>query len=88
MAVSSWREPGGVRRGRFTLLDLREPEPPVVNSSGSSGTATRTRAATNAVATERALRLFLAEFEKVVAAHPEQWVSALSPIWDVDEDVR
>lgn len=91
MAVSSWREPGGLRRGRFTLLDLREPEPPVVSSSStsaSSGTATRTRAATNAAATERALRLFLAEFEKVVAAHPEQWVSALSPIWDVDEDVR
>ena len=85
MAVSSWRAPGGVRYGRFTPLELRE-RAPAAGISG--GTATRTRTAANAAATERALRLFLAEFEQVISAHPEQWVSALAPIWDVDDDER
>lgn len=82
MAVSSWREPGGVRCGRFSPLDLRERTPA---AGVSGGTATRTRTAANAAATERALRLFLAEFERVISAHPEQWVSALAPIWDVGD---
>lgn len=92
MAVSSWREPGGRRRGRFVPLELREREPAAgslaatgaTSTTSATGTATRTRAAVNAAATERALRLFVAELEKVIAAHPEQWVSALAPIWDTD----
>lgn len=78
MAVFSWRTPGGKRVGRFIPLDLREPEAP------TGGTATRTRTAASAVATERGLRLFVAALEQVIMAHPEQWVSALLPIWDVE----
>jgi lauroyl/myristoyl acyltransferase len=43
-------------------------------------TATRTRAADT---TLQAMRIFIAELEKIIAEHPEQWVAALSPIWDV-----
>lgn len=84
MAVFSWRGPDGRRFGRFIPLELREPDPGPSSTAGGSagGTATRTRAAVNAAATERALRLFVAELEQVIAAHPEQWVSALAPIWD------
>lgn len=81
MTVYSWRGRGGKRFGRFIPLELREPE----RATGTTGgTATRTRTAVNAAATERALRLFVAELEKVIEAHPEQWVSALSPIWDIE----
>lgn len=82
MTVYSWRGPGGQRFGRFIPLELREPEPATGGTAGA--TATRTRTAVNAVATERALRLFIAELEKAIVAHPDQWVSALAPIWDAE----
>lgn len=86
MAVFSWRAPGGKRFGRFIPLELREPEHTIggIGSIGGTATRTRTRTTVSAVAIERALNLFIAELEQVIAAHPEQWVSALSPIWDVE----
>ena len=82
MAVFSWRETLNSYGGRFVPLEVAES----VDEGGQpgaartgTGTATRTRSAD---ATLRAMRVFIAELEKMIEQHPEQWVAALSPIWD------
>jgi lauroyl/myristoyl acyltransferase len=95
MAVFSWREGPGRSYGVFTPLDVNAPAPagdttaepgaPATPSSASGASPAGTATATRARAGEQALRtqrLFLDELEKRVAAHPEQWVSALLPIWE------
>ncbi|HLZ25524.1 MAG TPA: lysophospholipid acyltransferase family protein [Ktedonobacterales bacterium] len=80
MAVFSWRNDLNSYGGRFVPLNV----PGISDEGGPSGTgqpgtATRTRTAD---ATLRAMRVFIAELEKVIEMHPEQWVAALSPIWE------
>jgi KDO2-lipid IV(A) lauroyltransferase len=95
MAVFSWREGPGRSYGVFTPLDVNasapagdastEPGSGGAPSAASSAALASTATATRARSGEQALRLqrlFLDELEKRVAAHPEQWVSALSPIWE------
>lgn len=83
MAVFCWRESLTVSRGRFIPLDITSApngEAKPAAGEGRAGTATRTRVPD---ATLRAMHVFIAELEKVIAAHPEQWVASLSRIWDV-----
>ncbi|HLJ79899.1 MAG TPA: lysophospholipid acyltransferase family protein [Ktedonobacterales bacterium] len=92
MAVFSWRNSVNSFGGRFVPLDVSgttdEAEPPgaaptgtgmATGTSTGAKTATRTRAAD---ATLRTMRVFITELEKMIEEHPEQWVAALSPIWD------
>lgn len=81
MAVFSWRNGLNSFGGRFVPLDVAgTADEGGQSGEGRTGTATRTRAAD---ATLRAMRVFVAELEKIIEQHPEQWVAALSPIWDV-----
>ena len=97
MAVFSSREGPGRSLGVFTPLDLdtrgvsgprragdESPAEPGVAPAPSTGVAVATRTRSNEEVL-RIQRLFLDELEKRVAAHPEQWVSALMPIWDDPE---
>jgi hypothetical protein len=29
--------------------------------------------------------IYVAQLERLITAHPEQWVSTLAPIWDTDD---
>ena len=94
MAVFSSREGSGRYLGVFTPLDLdtpgvssssrasdESPAEPGAAPAPAAGVAVATRTRSNEEVL-RIQRLFLDELEKRVAAHPEQWVSALMPIWD------
>lgn len=83
MAVFSWREGFNSYTGRFVPLEV--PGSTAADAGEQSGigrtnTATRARAAD---ATLQAMRAFVAELEKMIERHPEQWVAALAPIWEV-----
>jgi lauroyl/myristoyl acyltransferase len=83
-AVFSWRTGPDTARGLVVPLKLDAGgEPPT--STASTATAAPARAR-NTEAIAHAMRTFVAELENVVAAHPEQWVSALMPIWDAREE--
>lgn len=73
LSAHAWREGPGRSHGIF--LPLRMDPPPVTSRSA-------TRTADEALAM---LRTFIGHIEMVVGAHPEQWVSALSPIWDAGQ---
>jgi KDO2-lipid IV(A) lauroyltransferase len=80
LGAFSWRE--GYRRsgGVFVPLDLTGAEAEIETNDASSGTApptTRLRGA----AVARTLQPFVRVLEEQIAAHPQQWVSALAPIW-------
>ncbi|MGH2514327.1 MAG: lysophospholipid acyltransferase family protein [Ktedonobacterales bacterium] len=85
MAVFSWRTSLNTYGGRFVPLDVSGvvddggARSSVGAGAGRAGTATRTRTAD---ATLRAMRTFIGELEKIIQEHPEQWVTALSPIWE------
>jgi lauroyl/myristoyl acyltransferase len=82
-AVFSWRTGPHTASGVIVPLNLDAE----AKAAGAATTATiapaRTRGTESAT---QALGLFVHEMEKVIAAHPEQWVSALSPIWDIPEE--
>lgn len=82
--VFSWRT--GPRTARGIIIPLRLD----TEAAPSSSTATSAMAAPakvrGAEATTQALGLFVQEMEKAIAAHPEQWVSALNPIWETNEE--
>ena len=80
IAVFCWRDSLTHSYGRFIPLDFASGASGVAqHGEARAGTATRERI-TNA--TQRAMDVFLGELEQVISAHPEQWVAALSPIWD------
>jgi phosphatidylinositol dimannoside acyltransferase len=97
----SWREGPGKWYGGFIPLDITpgasahssggaaEPDS-IAASSASAGGQSRgsTQTATRARSSDLAAyghRQFLQAMEAVIEEHPEQWVAALSPIWDTDE---
>ncbi len=95
MAVFSWREGPGRSHGVFTRLDLdasrhssgvadvttavRSSGPTTSNTTTAATTTTRARSSQEVL---RVQRLFLDELERRIAAHPEQWVSALTRVWE------
>ena len=81
----SWRETGGRSRGRFVPIDLEEAEPgamgPVSGAASAAvggTTAVRVRHRTDVA---RLLVPVARTLEAQIAAHPEQWVAALAPVW-------
>ena len=83
-AVFSWRT--GPRTASGVIVPLKLD----TETGSSSSTATAATAAParvrSAEATTQELGIFVHEMEKAIAAHPEQWVSALSPIWETNEE--
>lgn len=76
-AAYSWRTGPGRQTGVFIPLDI------TAANDGTGG-----RPARGAEATARAIRLFVGELERHVAAHPDQWVAALAPIWQHNDELR
>lgn len=79
MAAFTWSEGPGRSHGVFVPLHVDGESAPGDASGGATVAATRTRGA------ERIAQLqqqFLRALETVVAEHPEQWVSALAPVWE------
>lgn len=82
-AVFSWRTGPRTASGVIVPLNLDSE----ANATGAATTATIAPTKTRGTeAATQALGIFVHEMEKVIAAHPEQWVSALSPIWDTPNE--
>jgi lauroyl/myristoyl acyltransferase len=81
LGVFSWRR--GYRRsgGAFVPLDLTGAEAEMENDNTASGPALPTTRLRGTAAVARALRPFVGVLEDQIAAHPQQWVAALTPIW-------
>lgn len=75
----SWRVGLGRSHGVVIPLDV---QPEHMSTEGSGGAATRTR---TEEAVARAVGIYVAQLERLITAHPEQWVSTLAPIWDTDD---
>src|SRR5260370_1618875 len=72
----SWRTGPGRAHGVFSRLTWGD------QSDGAlAGGRPRARGADE---TLRALRAYVAQIERIIAAHPESWVSALAPVWEAD----
>jgi len=96
MTAYSWREGAEHSHGIFIPLELADQPPPAGTAAQEeaasepleaertvAATATRARARARAAdATPRAMSVFVAQLERQIEAHPEQWVSALSPVWE------
>lgn len=79
LAAFTWSEGSGRSHGVFVPVRIEDARAASDMSSGTIAAATRTRGA------ERIAQLqqeFLRALEMVIAEHPEQWVSALAPVWE------
>jgi lauroyl/myristoyl acyltransferase len=79
LGAFSWRERRGPARGVFVPIDLGvdcDDQRREGVGDGASGRRLRGEAL------QRALRPIVAALEVQIAAHPEQWVAALAPIWE------
>ena len=79
LAAFTWSEGPGRSHGLFVPLGIGDASESSDVSGGAAVAATRTRSA------ERIAQLqqqFLRALETVIAQHPEQWVSALMPVWE------
>jgi len=81
MAVFSWRDGPGRSHGVFIPLDLEPHERMAGGAGAGSRAAAAERTRTND-AVLRAMRVYVDEMERAVSAHPDQWVSALLPVWE------
>ncbi|GAC1449347.1 MAG: hypothetical protein PVSMB4_07420 [Ktedonobacterales bacterium] len=79
LGAFSWRERRGPARGVFVPIDLGLDR--VDQSREESGDGT-SRERLRGEALQRALRPIIAALEVQIAAHPEQWVATLAPIWE------
>lgn len=80
----SWRE-GPQHHGVFTPLDLSGEMITTPDCAGATTTSTTTRASRVATSNEAMLgaqRLYIEHLETYIRAHPEQWIAALSPVWE------
>ncbi|MFI5272586.1 MAG: lysophospholipid acyltransferase family protein, partial [Ktedonobacterales bacterium] len=80
----SWRTGPGTQHGVFIPLDLSAALPPTIAQAATTraGGAPATTRARGSETTARAIRVFLDDLERQIAAHPDQWVAALSPVWE------
>jgi lauroyl/myristoyl acyltransferase len=74
----SWRTGPGRAHGVFSRLTWADQDD---GAPAAGGGRARTRGADE---TRRALRAYVAQIERIIAAHPESWVSALAPVWEAD----
>ncbi|HKV84333.1 MAG TPA: hypothetical protein VJN88_07240 [Ktedonobacterales bacterium] len=78
MAAFTWSEGPDRSHGLFVPLRINDARE---QASPAGGPATATRARSGALVEELQAR-FLRTLESVIAAHPEQWVSALMSVWE------
>ncbi len=95
VAIFSWRDRGGIPRATFIPLDdemvtwarTHRTSAWVLADDGravSTEVAAVATKETTAQVAQRILRRFATAVERMVSEHPDQWVSAMSPIWDDD----
>ncbi|HEX6543141.1 MAG TPA: hypothetical protein VF040_15400 [Ktedonobacterales bacterium] len=79
LASFSWRLGRGRSHGVVIPLHV---QPEHVDSEHAGSAATRAR---TEVAITQAMSKFIEQLERLIVAHPEQWVSTLAPIWETGE---
>lgn len=77
----SWREGPGRSHGVFLPITVDGDEARSAASSAPERRGKAERADRTAQAT-RMQRAYVAQIERMIAAHPEQWVATLYPIWE------
>jgi lauroyl/myristoyl acyltransferase len=82
VASFSWRLGRGRSHGVVIPLDV-QPEHTGTKDSGSAAARARTEEGT-----ARAVRLYTDQLERLITAHPEQWVSTLATVWETDDQPR
>ena len=83
VASFSWRLGRGRSHGVVIPLHL---QPEQAQSASSNGAATHPRTDEGIA---RAMSAYVEQLERLITAHPEQWVSTLATIWDTEtEDAR
>ena len=83
LASFSWRLGPGRSHGVAIPLDVQPEQGGNGHNTGNhEDSNTRGR---NEEATARAVRIYAEQLERLVTAHPEQWVSTLAHIWDAGE---
>lgn len=85
MGVFSWRTSPSHYHGVFTRLPfeaLRRDAAQARAGEGGAATATTATRVRSEEVVQRAQRVFLDEMERRIAQHPDQWVSALAPVWE------
>ena len=81
VASFSWRLGRGRSYGVVIPLDTQ----PTGDPSGEAARADEGSQARSEDGIARAVRRYVEQLERLITAHPEQWVSTLEPIWDVKD---
>ena len=79
LGAFSWAEGPDHSHGLFVPLVLDEVARETEATGARTATTTRTRGAERVAQVQQS---FLRALEKLIAEHPEQWVSALMPVWE------
>lgn len=80
-AAFSWRTGPGRSHGVIIPLDVAEAR--ATEGAGARAGRRGESQALFAEATAQVMRRFVAQLERVIQARPEQWVSALANVWDL-----
>lgn len=83
VASFSWRLGRGRSYGVVIPLDTQPTGDPTGDPSGEAARADEGSQARSEDGIARAVRRYVEQLERLITAHPEQWVSTLEPIWDV-----
>ncbi|MGZ3583494.1 MAG: lysophospholipid acyltransferase family protein [Ktedonobacterales bacterium] len=84
----SWREGPGRAHGIFLPVTVDDDE--ARRAATSTPERSRAERAEREAGVARLQRAYVAQLERIIAAHPEQWVATLYPIWETQqkEEVR
>lgn len=81
-ASFSWRLGRGRSHGVVIPLDI---QPQETKEAKETTAKTQTPQARGEDGIARAVQCYVEQLERIITAHPEQWVSTLEPIWDVQD---
>jgi len=83
--LTSWREGPGRSHGACIPLNLAAPNPATTPDGQPQPASSVDQIGENAPdPVDRAMAVVIATLEQRIAAHPDQWLSALSRVWDDD----
>lgn len=82
IASFSWRLGRDRSHGVAIPLNIQREQANATDNGKRGSAATTIR---NEAATARAVSVFVEQLERLIFAHPEQWVSTLAPIWEDGE---
>lgn len=82
VASFSWRLGRGRSHGVVIPLDV---QPKETQETQETNEKTRAPQARGEDGIARAVQCYVEQLERIITAHPEQWVSTLEPIWDVQD---